>query len=91
MNGKMYWVLRKTIQNIVFLIKKFIYRLIDNTTGISEYKSFRQMIIKHSSIEILKGILLSVVVLEVDHQLLEKRILSVVDNTIFALFIIACK
>lgn len=88
MNGKMYWVLRKTIQNIVFLIKKFIYRLLDNTTGISEYKSFRQMIIKYSSMEILKGILLSVVVLGVDHQLIEKRILPVVDNTIFVPFII---
>ena len=30
MNGKMYWVLRKTIQNIVFRVKKVIYRLIDD-------------------------------------------------------------
>ena len=56
MNGKMYWVLRKTIQNIVFRVKKVIYRLIDGTTGISEYKSFRQMIIKYSLLEIAKGI-----------------------------------
>jgi len=42
MNGKMYWVLRKTIQNIVFRVKKLIYCLIDGTTGISEYKPFRK-------------------------------------------------
>lgn len=34
MNGKMYWVLRKTIQNIVFWVKKVIYRLIDGASGI---------------------------------------------------------
>lgn len=49
MNGKMYWVLRKTIQNIVFRVKKVIYPLIDGATGIGEYKSFRQMIIKYCS------------------------------------------
>ena len=66
MNGKMYWVLRKTIQNIVFRVKKVIYRLIDGATGISEYKSFRHMIIKYSLLEIAKGMLVSVVVLGVD-------------------------
>ena len=40
MNGKMYWVLRKTIQNIVFRVKKLIYCLIDCTTGIIEYKDY---------------------------------------------------
>jgi hypothetical protein len=81
MNGKMYWVLRKTIQNIVFWIKKIIYRLIDGTTGISEYKSFRQMIIKYSLLEIVKGMLVSAIVLGADHFLLEKGILSAVDNS----------
>ena len=88
MNGKMYWVLRKTIQNIVFWIKKIIYRLIDGITGIGEYKSFRQMIIKYSLLEIVKGILVSAVVLGADHFFLEKGILSAVDNSIFAPFII---
>lgn len=88
MNGKMYWVLRKTIQNIVFWIKKIIYRLIDGTTGISEYKSFRQMIIKYSLFEIVKGMLVSAIVLGADHFLLEKGLLSAVDNSIFVPFII---
>lgn len=88
MNGKMYWVLRKTIQNIVFLIKKIIYRLTDGTTGISEYKSFRQVVIKYSLLEIAKGILASAVVLGADYFLLENGILSAVDNAIFAPFII---
>ncbi len=88
MNGKMYWVLRKTIQNIVFRVKKVIYRLIDGATGISEYKSFRQMIIKYSLLEIAKGMLVSVVVLGVDYFLLTKEIIFAVDNTIFAPFMI---
>ena len=88
MNGKMYWVLRKTIQNIVFRIKKLIYRLIDGTTGISEYKSFRQRVIKDSMHEIVKGLLMSAVVLGTDYYFVKKGILSAVDNTIFAPFII---
>ena len=59
MNGKMYWGLRKTIQNIVFRVKKLIYCLIDGTTGISEYKPFRQRVIKDSLLEIVKGLMIS--------------------------------
>ena len=88
MNGKMYWVLRKTMLSIVFWTKKIIYRLIDGGTGISEYKSFRQKIIKYSLIEIAKGMLASAVVLGVDYILLAKGIISVIDNNIFSAFII---
>ena len=88
MNGKMYWGLRKTIQNIVFRVKKLIYCLIDGTTGISVYKPFRQRVIKDSLLEIVKGLLISSVVLGTDYYFVKKGILSVVDNTIFAPFII---
>ena len=88
MNCKIYWVFRKTIHNIVFWIKKIIYRLIDGAAGISEYKSFRQMIIKYSLLEIFKGMLVSAVVLGLDYYFLEKGFLSAVDDTIFAPFII---
>ncbi len=88
MNGKAYWVLRKTLLSIVFWIKKIIYRLIDGVTGISEYKSFRRMIIKYSLIEIAKGILASAAVLSVDYVFITNGIFSVVDNSIFAPFII---
>ncbi len=88
MNCKIYWVFRKTIHNIVFWIKKIIYRLIDGVTGISEYKSFRQMIIKYSLLEIFKGMLVSAVVLGLDYYFLEKGFFSAVDDTVFAPFII---
>lgn len=88
MNGKTYWVLRKTLLSIVFWIKKIIYRLIDGVTGISEYKSFKRVIIKYSLIEIAKGILASATVLSVDYVFIANGIISVVDNSIFASFII---
>ena len=88
MNLEMYWVVRRIIHNIVFRVKKTIYRLADNATGLGEYKSFRQMIIKYSAVEILKGIVLSGVVLGVDHLLLEKKVLPEVDNAFFVPFII---
>ncbi len=90
MNRKFYWVLRKTIQIIFFWIKKNIYRLIDNTSGLSEYKSFRRMIIKYSTMEISKGLILSVVVMGVDHLILNKRFLPAVDDTVFVPFLIGC-
>ncbi len=80
----MYWKLRKVIQNIIFSVKKSIYRLLDKNTSLSEYKSFRHMVIKYSSKELIRGIVLSIVVLGLEHLLLEKKILSAIESDIFA-------
>ena len=84
MNRKAYWKLRKIIKGIVFWGKKVIYHLLDKATGVGEYKFFRQMIIKYSTVEILKGITIAAIVLGLDHLFLKKQILQTVDETIFS-------
>ncbi len=83
MNRNIYWKLRKFIKGVIFHVKKTIYCLMDSSTGMREYRSFRQAIIKYSAIEILKGITIASIVLGIDHLLVEKQILQKVDESVF--------
>jgi len=88
MNRNIYWRLRKIVKDIIFQVKKIIFRILDNTTVLGEYQSFRQMILKYSAIEILKGILIASIVLVFDHMLLKNQVLKTADKNIFCSSII---
>lgn len=83
MNRITFWKLRKIVLNVVFWIKKSLFRLFDFFTRKGEYKSFKETIIKLSVIELIKGVVFSVVIVGIDHLLLKRLIILPIDKNYF--------
>lgn len=90
MNRKIYWKIRKRILNILFRYKVFTYKSISRAETTKDYTSFGLNIVKKAVLGIIKGIVIAIILLDIDKIILKAEYFSHFENTDFVNIIIGC-
>lgn len=88
MNKLIYWKIRRKILNIIFKCKRKMHSFFDSVDITKENKTIKMLIIKRTVGGIIKGVLLTAILLFVDGFFLKKCALSSTERNYFVQLII---
>ena len=83
MNTKLYWVARQHILRFIFLIKKMLFLISEKTDYTGQTISFRLSILKTLATQVVRGLIITWLIMKLDYTLLGKGNIFTLDADMF--------
>lgn len=83
MNTKLYWIARQHILNFIFGIKKTLFQIFERTDYAGQTLSLRLSILKTVLVQVVHGLIITWLIMKIDHILLEKVNIESLDSDMF--------
>lgn len=83
MNTRLYWIARQHILNFIFGIKKTLFQIFERTDYAGQTLSLRLSILKTVLVQVVHGLIITWLIMKIDHILLEKVNIESLDSDMF--------